>query len=86
MISNDDGTFLAFGTYEGHVGKIDENLTIFDLNLNAHKLTVLYMFFTYHDYYISIGDDNVVILWKAGFQISSFGSLSAKKLKTCAIF
>lgn len=44
------------------------------------------MFFTYHDYYISIGDDNRVILWRAGFQVTNFSSLSARRLKICAIF
>lgn len=78
MDINDDGLFLVYGTYEGHVGKIDENLTTNSLTSKPHLLTVMYLFMLYHDIYLTIGDDNAAILWNSGNNIFKFESLSPK--------
>lgn len=86
MIMNSNGDYLAYGTYEGHVGKVDENLSAFTIVNKAHYLTVLYMYQTYPDYYISLGDDNKVNLWNAGNLVTSFGTITSSKVRTCGIF
>jgi hypothetical protein len=80
-----DGSNLVFGTLEGHVGMIDENLSTSSIKLNAHGLTVNYMYYTYPNYYISVGDDTVAILWNNGNYVTNITSLLNTRMYTCSL-
>lgn len=85
MIINSDGTYLVIGAFDGSVVKIDENLATFTSS-KFHQATVKFMFTIYTDYYISIGDDNKIVLWNAGAKLDSINSLSSDQLNLCGVF
>jgi hypothetical protein len=80
-----DGSNLVFGTLEGHVGMIDENLSTSSIKLNVHGLTVNYMYYTYPNYYLSVGDDAVAILWNNGNYVTNITSLLNSRMLSCSL-
>lgn len=86
MAISDNGNMLYYGTLEGHVGYMDTNLSNNIITLNAHRMTVLFIFNTYPGYYVSIGDDSKMFLWNNGNKIATLTSLSAQRLIFCSLF
>lgn len=52
----------------------------------AHQATVRYVLSIYPDYYLSIGEDNKIVLWNSGTQITFMNSLSPDMLTFCGVF
>ena len=86
MAINKAGTFLVYGTYEGHVGYIDTALTTAVTYTSAHSFTVWNIFFTNDAYYVSFGQDSVGILWNGGSIISSYTAVVVNRIRECSLY
>ena len=79
------GTKLAYGTLYGDVGYVDHNLTSLTNVANGHMFCVISTFYTYPDYYVTVGHESAIVLWKDGVEIDRLKNVAQRVLTGCSM-